>query len=318
MKRMIIVLSVSILFTLGACTLPAPGVQAPTAIVAETDTPESVEAAPSNTPETAAQPEVTDTALPPTEAPPSATPTKPPLPSETPTPTQGEPQPEQSQPTNTQPAPTASTTPADIYDPSKTYGEPDYENPMEFPNYWEWATAGTSTLPNTEYIRLQFDDGNLLVTGKRFNWSTWWFSAHYVRDGFIEMTYNTEECSGEDAYGMIFRGPPHKAGVSYGYIVFLTCDGQFGMYRLDDADPWQVEDLVEVQSSSAIDSGSDLENVIGVRLNGDQFTIYANGIRVAQVEDDTFENGRLGVFVRSARPNIYTYRLQNLAFWTEE
>jgi len=100
--------------------------------------------------------------------------------------------------------------------------------------------------------------------------------------------------------------------------VFFTCDGQFGMFRLDDADPWQVDDLVEVQSSRAIKSGSNQENVIGVRLNGDQFTIYANGIRVTQVEDDTFENGRLGVFVRSARPNIYTYRLTHLAFWTEE
>ena len=173
-------------------------------------------------------------------------------------------------------------------------------------------------MPNNDKIRLQFKDGELYVTGKRLNFSTWWFSGHYLGDAYIEMTYGTEECSGDDAYGMIFRGPPHGAGVSYGYVVFFTCDGKFSVFRLDDADPWDVEDLIDLQENSAIKTGSNEQNVIGVRTEGDQLTFFANGVQIAEVEDDHFEKGRFGVFVRSARPDRYTYRVQNLAFWSLE
>ncbi len=316
MKRIASVLSILILLTLAACNLQAPGGEAPTATVSETDTLDTAVAVLTDTPISTSLPSFTDTAQPPTEVLATAAPTIAAPATETPLPATQSLQSADSQPTATQPAPTATATPAITFDPSTTYGEPTYENPMKFANYWEWAQAGTDILPNNRNIRLQFKDGDLYVTGKRINFSTWWFSSHYLGDAYVEMTFDTEDCSGEDAYGMIFRGSPHQAGVSYGYVVSFTCNGKLSVFRLDDATPWDVEDLIDVKKNSAINTGPNIENVIGVRAEGDQFAIFANGIQVAEVEDDHFEKGRVGVFVRAARPYRYTYRVKNLAYWT--
>lgn len=186
---------------------------------------------------------------------------------------------------------------------------------MQFANLGEWAEAETKLLPDNRNIRLRFKDGELYVTGKRSNFSTWWFSYHTLNDAYIEMTFETENCSGEDAYGIIFRGPPHLAGISYGYVVSFTCDGRLWVFRLDDARPWEAETLVDEDDVSAIHTGPDEENVIGVRAEGEQFVVFANGIQVAEVEDDHFEKGRVGVFVRAAGPDDYTYRVTNFAYW---
>jgi hypothetical protein len=123
---------------------------------------------------------------------------------------------------------------------------------MKFPNLREWAQPEEDTLPDNRDIRLQFKDGQLYVTGKRPGFSTWWFSYHTLSDAFIEMTFNTEDCSDEDAYGIIFRGPPHRAGQSYGYVVSFTCDEKLWVYRLDGVDPWDAETLIDEEEQDAM------------------------------------------------------------------
>ena len=298
MKRIPSLLSILILLTLGACSLQMPGVQAPTAIAPATETPAAV--APTEMIASTQAPAFTEPA---------------PLPTATPLPPTPAPQLAVDQPTATKPAPTATPTPVATIDPSLAFGEPDYENPMKFPNYGEWAQAGKGTLPDNQNIRLQFKDGDLYVTGKRMDFSTWWFSYHTLSDAYIEMTFNTENCSREDAYGIIFRGPPHQAGQSYGYIASFTCNGQIWVFRLDGADPFESEVLFHEDKNSAVNTGPDEQNVMGVRAEGDRLTVFANGRQVAEVTDDHFEKGRVGVFVRSASPDIYTYRVMNFRYW---
>jgi len=218
------------------------------------------------------------------------------------------------QPTATQPQPTATAVPEITFDPYTDLGDPTYENPMEFPNLWEWKSPEEDELPNNNRIRLRFDDGELHVTGKRSGFSTWWFSGHTLSDAFVEMTFDTLDCSGEDAYGIILRGPKHLAGESFGYVVSFTCDGRLWVFRLDSGKPFDIESLEE-NDIDAIDTGADEENVIGVRAEGDEFVIYANGVQVAEFEDDEFEKGRVGVFVRAAGGGAYTYKVTNFAFW---
>jgi hypothetical protein len=55
--------------------------------------------------------------------------------------------------------------------------------------------------------------------------------------------------------------------------------------------------------------------VLGMNAVGDTFTIYANGIKIGEFQDDRFSKGRFGVFVRAAKPDAYTYRVTNLAYW---
>jgi len=320
MKRIVFVLPVLALLALGACTLRMSATDTPTAIVLATQAPGETlapvvsEVAPVETVASVAPPTPTVEPMP-TEIPPTDAPISP-----SPSPAAQEvqaaaTQAPTSQATDSQAAPTATLVPGTAFDPNTAYGTPTYENPMEFPNYWEWAPPETDTLPNNERIRLQFKDGQLYVTGKRPEFSTWWFSSHFLSDAYMQLTFNTEDCSGDDAYGMIFRGPQHLAGVSYGYVVYFTCDGNMGAFRLDDAQPWDIAALLDEEGFSAINTGPGEQNVLGVHAVGDQFDIYANGVKVASFQDDHFEKGRMGVFVRAANSNAYTYRVTNLAYW---
>ena len=301
MKNIAILLSILAMLALAACTLPVPTEEAPTVVFSETATPVSeVEVPTEAAPLPTEMPPPTEAAPAPTEIALSASPT---------------PQAAVDQPTATKEAAEATPTKAPTYSPNTALGEPSYHNPMEVPNYSEWAKAGTTTLPDDQNVRLQFKDGELYVTGKQLDFSTWWFSSHTLTDAYIEMTFNSEDCSGEDAYGIIFRGPPHKAGQSYGYVVSFTCDGDLWVFRLDGVDPWRIENLIEPKKVSAINEGSDKENVIGVRADGDDLTFFANGVQVAEAQDDHFSKGRVGVFVRSSSPDVYTYRMTDFIYW---
>lgn len=318
MKRLIFVLPVLVLLVLGSCTLPMRTTETPTAMPLATEAPAGGEAAPveSAAPvvsevapvETAAQPAAAATGVP-TEAPPAAA-----APTTAPPATQAA-QPTASPPPATQAAPAATTASGTTFDPNTAFGAPTYENPMDFPNMWEWAPPETNTLPNNSRIRLQFKDGELYVTGNQPEFSTWWFSSHFLHDAYQQLTFNTQDCSGDDAYGMIFRGPAHMSGPAYGYVVSFTCDGSLTVFRLDDASPWNIEVLENDDEIAAINSGAGQQNVLGVRAEGDKFVVYANGVQVAEFEDDTFSKGRFGVFVRAAGPGAYTYRVTNLAYW---
>ena len=329
MKRIAYALPVIALLFLGACTLRMSATQTPTAIVLATEAPAGSEAAPLESAvapivsevapvETAVAPTVPAGAVQ-TEAVVAAAPTQIPPTAEAPANPYPSPTVEEGQPTATeasasQTAATATALPG-TFDPFAAYGTPTYENPMEFPNYWEWAPPETDTLPNNSRIRLQFKDGQLYVTGKRPEFSTWWFSSHFLSDAYMQLTFNTEDCSGDDAYGMIFRGPQHLAGTSYGYVVYFTCDGRMAAFRLDDAEPWDIKEILGEEDFSAINSGAGEQNVLGIHAIGDTFTIYANGNKLATFQDDHFASGRFGVFVRAAKPDAYTYRVTNLAYW---
>jgi hypothetical protein len=317
MKRIRFFLSILVLLTLSACVLQMPAAETPSAVPAKTEIPTVNVSTPGEAVTATQLPAATETAPGPsavaqaaasTTAAPTAVITQPA--------TQA-PQAALSQPTATLSGPTATLSPTPItgFDPYTVYGKPKYQNRMQVANLREWAQPDSDVLPDTGDVRLQFKDGQLYVTGKRPDFSTWWFSYHTLADAYIEMTFNSENCSGEDAYGIIFRGPPHLAGESFGYVVSFTCNGNLWVYRLDGIDPWQAEDLVAEEQIDAIKSGSNEQNVLGVQAQGSRITIFANGDQVAQVDDDHFRQGRLGVFVRAAGTGDYTYRVTNFAYW---
>jgi hypothetical protein len=212
--------------------------------------------------------------------------------------------------------PTATSAPAGTaFDPYATYGQPANIDYMNSTSYSFWVLPETNRLPDTENVRINIQDNQVFVTGKKLGFSTWWFSWPSLNDFFIELTVDTENCAGADAYGLILRGPQHLAGVSYGYVVAFTCDGKIWVYRLDGVNPWSSTDLVSPTASSAIITGSNRQNVIGVQAVGDTLTVYANGIQVAQVKDARYLEGRYGLFVRADATYYYTFHPTRLAYW---
>jgi hypothetical protein len=212
--------------------------------------------------------------------------------------------------------PTPNTTPvAGTFDPVATYGNPTFEDPMTGGNINDWTNPVTGLLPDTRYIRIAETDAHFYVTGKVTGFSTWYFTWHELTDFYLQSTYDSGSCSGKDAYGLIVRGPEHLAGVSYGYVVAFSCDGQYWVYRLDGANPYTAEDLVSWAHSDYILAGSNKTNVLGIQAIGNKLTIFANGHQIAQVTDSHYKFGRYGVFVSPDVTTNYTYRVIQMSYW---
>lgn len=220
-------------------------------------------------------------------------------------------------PLSTAPIATSTTVPPVVnvpFDPVAQYGRPDFEDPMTGSSISDWEDED-GDLPDTLYIRLALTDARFYVTGKLAGFSTWYFTWRELSDFYLQATMDSGTCSGQDAYGLIVRGPAHMAGVSYGYVVAFTCDGKVWVFRLDDADPFTIHDLVSLTPSTHINSGPNQRNLIGIQAIGDQLTIFANGHQVAQVTDTRYDFGRFGVFVSPQWTPFYTYRVVNLSYW---
>jgi hypothetical protein len=213
-------------------------------------------------------------------------------------------------------APTANVTPVPgSFDPYSTYGNPTFDDPMTGENINDWVNPKTGLLPNTNYIKITETGAKFYVTGKLKGFSTWYFQWRDLEDFYFQTIFDSGACAGRDAYGMILRGPEHQAGVSYGYVVSFSCDGQFNVFRLDGANPYTIKDLVSWTKSDYILAGTNKQNVMGIQANGDSFTIFANGHQIAQVTDTKYASGRYGVFVSPDVTANYTYRVVRMTYW---
>lgn len=206
----------------------------------------------------------------------------------------------------------------EAFDPRATWGEPTFEDPMDRSSFTNWAKPETNLLPNTTSFQIEILDNRFFATGKIMGYSTWWFSWPSLKDFYIEFEVNSLTCAGKDAYGLILRGPEHLAGESYGYIVALSCDGSFWVFRLDGVEPWDATLLQDWTTSSQIKTGKDQPNVLGVRMEGKQITVYVNGRSVAEFQDATYSQGRYGLFVRPDSSLRYTFEGLNIAYWDLE
>jgi hypothetical protein len=212
--------------------------------------------------------------------------------------------------------PTANITPVPGgFDPVATYGTPTYTDPMTGENINDWVNPTTGLLPDTKYIKITETNQKFYVTGKQAGWSTWYFTWHELDDFYLESIFNSGNCSSKDAYGLIVRGPEHQAGVSYGYVVSFSCDGQLWVFRLDSANPFTTKDLVSWTHSDYISAGANVQNVMGIKAVGNKLTIYANGHQIAEVTDDTYKEGRYGVFVSPERTTNYAYQVVKMSYW---
>jgi hypothetical protein len=213
----------------------------------------------------------------------------------------------------TTPGATVTVAPAEL-DPYAAYGSPTVSDPMNRSSTTNWSTPG-QPLPNTENIQLFLADDRLYVTGKKLDWATWWFSWPELDDFYLQMTADSGTCSGRDAYGLIFRGPPHQAGVSYGYVLAFSCDGSYWLFRLDGVDPWRAVEFATWTRSDHIKAGANQRNVVGVRAVGSKLSFYANGHLLTEVTDTRYSKGRFGLFVQPDVSLGYTYRPVMVEYW---
>lgn len=210
-------------------------------------------------------------------------------------------------PTETPPAsptvgPTSTLPSGDI---RSTLGEPTWRDTLSSGNNWP--------LGEDSFTRARVEGGELHLTGLT-TVDGWRLSWPVVEDFYLEMTVRTGSCTGNDRYGLMARVPDRTAA-NRGYLLGVTCDGRYSL-RAWDGPSETMTQLISLTASSAILSGSQQVNRIGLSARGEQLGLYANGTLLTQIEDDTYPNeGSFGIFVGARQTENFTIHVDEIAYW---
>lgn len=212
-------------------------------------------------------------------------------------------------PTQTQ-TPTA-TLPT--FNAETVYGTPQ----LQFVRDGDWGEF-VGKFPDTSFIGMEERDGQLAVTDKSTQFDTWWFSWPTLNSFFVEVHFQSEQCSGKDGYGVIFHGPQKNTSDrgAYGYAVLFSCDGSYLVRRIDSSDPvYSGAELSGWVESDYIRTGANQINQMGILYEEHAITIFANGQNVNTYYDGTYEFGRIGLYIGSDQTQNYTYRVSEVSIW---
>jgi hypothetical protein len=255
----------------------------------------------------AAQPATVEANTPvPTEppAPPTPSPTPEPTPTVEPSPT-AEPSPTS--------IPTASPVPATAIpagtDPRTQLGSPTFTDNMNTSTYWSTGaddfTDATFRNNNLYITALTGTDGWRLVT-----------MPTSLTNFYAEVSGAFEKCSGSDHFGLIVR-VPERNPADRGYLFGISCDGRYTFNEWDGSvEPsglWTSH--IGWTTNSAIISGEQQTNRVGVMASGNLFELYVNGVKVAELQDDTFAEGFLGIYIGSDETDQLTVRISEFSYW---
>jgi len=205
------------------------------------------------------------------------------------------------------PTPTA-TSPAS--DPASRLGTPSSVDDMANADNWGWPTG------SDQYISLEFGDGSMKMTG--LTSLAGWRLPMVVQqiNTYIEMTANSGTCSDKDSYGIIFRVPVFKEPTQ-GYLFEVTCDGYYRLWKWDgNVKPnGLATSLITWKQSTDLLKGKNQVNRLGVMTVDNRIILYANGIKLGEVNDSSFPAGFFGTFVRSGTASAYTVSIDQMRFW---
>lgn len=219
-------------------------------------------------------------------------------------------------PTVTAPAPTATATAASptpppsatpslpSTDPLLYLGEPDFYEPFDSDANW--------SLYQDEHVSFEVDNGQLAMTA--FNpdyWDGWTLSWPGISDFYLEMIASPQTCSGTDRYGMVVRAQNSDEGY-LAYLYGVTCDGRYSLRRWNGSNYVTIVDWTE---SESIHKGADQGNRIGLMADGKKLSLYANGVLLKEISDDTHLSGKFGVYVGSVRTPDFKVLVEEMAYW---
>lgn len=198
----------------------------------------------------------------------------------------------------------ASPTPTEVSgDPRLSLGDPTFvDNTFKENRNWgsDWKD---------DFTQGQFVDRKLVLTSLGVD--GWTLSWPKPSNFYMEMTATTGDCSGLDRFGLIVRVPE---SFDRGYLVGFTCDGQYSL-RIWNPKQKKYDYLIDWTHSGDIHAGSDQTNRVGIKAEGDRFSLYANGQFLADATDDTFSEGRFGPFIGHAATEEFTITISEIAYW---
>jgi hypothetical protein len=186
-------------------------------------------------------------------------------------------------------------------DPRQTLGSPTWSDSLEDGRNWGQY--------EDEHTRVEARDGELALTALNPDgWSGWSLSWPQLKNSYLEAAILPGACSGLDRYGVVVRAE----GSDQAYLYGFTCDGRFSLRKWDGEEFTAVQDWIP---SNAINTSPGATNRVGIMMRGDRYGLYANGSLLAEVVDQAYSEGTIGLFVASANTPAFTVRVQEVAYW---
>lgn len=182
-------------------------------------------------------------------------------------------------------------------------GNPTWVDNMD--NADNWYLLDT---PNTVFTE---GDGKLVMKsihpggGEEWDIST----QPSLKDYYIQATFITgNACSGLDKYGLLARAPDPDQG----YVFEFSCDGHYRLYTWDGQ---KYHALQEWRTASSILTGPNQTNVMGFWLQSTTLRLYANGHKLAEFTDNTFDQGQFGLVIGSVNTDNFTVSVDKVEVW---
>jgi hypothetical protein len=195
-----------------------------------------------------------------------------------------------------------------LIDPKAYLGESDWEDNM--------TAVGNWSLITDEYLSATYDAETLMI--KALTTAQGWriASTEALVDAYVEASIKVDECSGADAYGLIFR-VPENVDYRQGYIFTVTCDGKYALRKWDGLTGAKGEmvDLQGYTESSLVNDGENQTNRLGVMFVDDRILLYINGEKAGEVTDDSFSRGYFGVYLDGDKTDDLTIYVDDVMFW---
>jgi hypothetical protein len=240
-----------------------------------------------------------DTAVPPTEVPSDTpVPTDTLVPSETPIPTE-----------TTIPEPTVPPTP----DPHEGQGDLLFSDPFDVAANWGIANDDESEMVVADGVMTMTLDApniyRLAPTGKVIT------KNRTVADFYGQVTITPTECRPLSEYGMVFRGTgTQEEGFDQWYAFVVRCEGTWAVYRFMNDEFFVTAG--SLTPADAINKGANATNQLGIRVAGDEFRLYVNGIYLATDSDAAIpEEGRFGVYGATFDAEKAVYTFDDFSVW---
>ena len=202
-------------------------------------------------------------------------------------------------------APTATLAPTSTLpasDPTLKFGQPTFVEP--FANGHNWPTGDNS------FTAIEIKDGTLKLTALTAidGWRlTWPIASNY----YVEMSAKSDNCTGSDHFGLILR-VPNIITADQGYFYGITCDGNYFLRKWDGK---ISTELIKLTADKNILTGPNQVNRLGILLSGSRLVPYINGVKLTEVNDNTYTKGAFGIFVGSKTTTKLNVIVNKISYW---
>jgi len=188
-------------------------------------------------------------------------------------------------------------------EPRSGLGEPAFVDRFDSAQNWP--------IYSDDHVKILIEDGKMIMTARKPDfYNSWILTWPKPMDFYLEATAESGACEGKDRFGLIFRVP--DVSVSEGYLFAFSCNGMYSIWYWDGH---KETDLIDWKTSESIQQGGGKTNRIGVRAEGDQLSLYANGNLITSLSDTRLKAGYFGTFVGSAQTTNYTVQFDEIAYW---